>query len=199
MTVNSHTNKPTRKDRLRLIASGVQKDFPSGTAVLGGQTFNLPVDLVKLIQADIDATDAADKARADWTAAVRVQNDSHQKVDPVLRDLKQWVFAQFANAQGASSTLADFGWSLPKVPVKSSETKTAAAAKAKATRSARHTMGKNQKKDVKGDVQVAVVVTPDGGSTPTPTPAPTGGPPPAAGSGGAPTGTTPAGGTATHP
>ena len=196
MTIISRS-KPTRKDRLRLIASGVQKEFPSGTAVFVGQTFNMPVDLVNLIQADIDVTDAADKARADWLVAVQAQRDSHKKVDPVLRALKRQVLAQSGDTQSAGAKLAAFGWSPPTVTAKTAATKAAAAEKGKATRAARHTMGKNQKKDVKGDVQVAIVVTPDGGSTPTPTPAPTGGSPPAASPGSAPAGTTPAG-TATH-
>jgi hypothetical protein len=57
-------NKPTRKDALRLIVAGVQKHFTTGQLILAGQNFNLPTDLVALLQGDIDATDAADKARA---------------------------------------------------------------------------------------------------------------------------------------
>src|ERR1700722_8623344 len=134
-------NKPTRKDRLRLIVSGVQKHYPSGQLTLASQTFNLPSDLVKAIQADIDATDAADKARADWLAAVQVQTDSHQKVGPVLRAFKRQVLAQFGDTQDASKTPADFGYAPQKVAVKSSATKVAARELGRATRAARHTMG----------------------------------------------------------
>jgi hypothetical protein len=148
-------NKPTRKDRLRLIVSGVQKHYPSGQMTLASQTFNLPSDLVKAIQADIDATDAADKARADWLAAVQVQTDSHQKVGPVLRALKRTVLGQFGDTQDASSTLADFGYAPPKVTEKSSATKAAAAEQGRATRAARHTMGSKQKLQVKGTVTPA--------------------------------------------
>jgi hypothetical protein len=143
-------NKPTRKDQLRLIVSGVQKHYPSGQMTLASQTFNLPSDLVKAIQADIDVTDAADKARADWLAAVQAQTDSHQKVGPVLRAFERQVLAQFGDTQDASSTLADFGYAPPKVAVKSSATKTAAAELGRATRVARHTMGSKQKQQVKG-------------------------------------------------
>jgi hypothetical protein len=149
------------------MARGAQTHYPSGKLVLANQTFDMPADLVNLIQGDIDATDASDKARADWLASVQAEKDLHAKVDPVLRAFKRQVFAQFGDTQSASSTLGDFGWSPPKVAEKTSTTKAEAAAKGKATRAARHTMGKNQKKDVKAAVQVAVVVTPDGGSTPT--------------------------------
>jgi hypothetical protein len=46
-----------------------------------------------------------------------------------------------------------------KVSAVSPEKKVAAAAKAKATREARHTMGKNQKQGVKEDV-IGIVVSP---------------------------------------
>ena len=145
-------NKPTRKDLLRLVISGVQKHFPSGQMILAGQTFNLPSDLVKFIQTDIDVTDAADKARADWLAGVQVQTDSHQKVGPVLRALKRQVLATFGDTQDASSTLADFGYAPPKIAAKSAATKATAAERGRATRTARHTMGKKQKQPVKGTV-----------------------------------------------
>jgi hypothetical protein len=148
-------NKPTRKDLLRLLISGVQKHFPSGQMTLAGQTFNLPSDLVQHIQADIDATDAADKVRADWLAGVQVQSDSHQKVGPVLRALKRQVLARFGDTQDASSTLADFGYAPPKVTAKSAVTKATAADKGRATRVARHTMGSKQKLQVKGTVPAA--------------------------------------------
>jgi hypothetical protein len=152
-------SKPTRTSLLRHIISGVQKHYPSGQMVLASQTFNLPSDLVKFIQADLDATDAADKAHAEWLAAVQVQTDAHQKVAPVLRALKRHVFAQFGDTQDASNTLADFGYTPPKVAAKSAATKATAAQKSRATRTARHTMGPRQKKDVKGTVGPSVPAT----------------------------------------
>jgi hypothetical protein len=167
-TTINRSNKPTRKDRLRLIASGVQAHFPSGQMVLASQTFNLPTDLVNLIQADIAATDAADKARADWLAAVQVQTDSHQKVAPVLRALKRQVLAQFGDTQAASSVLADFGFTPQKVPAITAEAQAVAVEKNRATRVARHTMGPKQKKLVTGTVAPAAPPP----ATPAPTPAP---------------------------
>jgi hypothetical protein len=153
------SNKPTRKDKLRLIVSGVQKHFPSGQMSLAGQTFNVPTDLVNLLQADINATDATDKARAAWLATVQTQTDSHAKVAPVLRSLKAQVFAQFGDTQDAATTLADFGYSPRKVRARSADKKAAAAVKGRATRAARHTMGSKQKQAVTGNV-TGVVVTP---------------------------------------
>ena len=153
--ITQKANKPIGQDLLRRIARGVQMHYPSGQLSLAGQTFNMPTDLVNLIQGDIAVIDAADKARADWLAAVQVQTDSHQKVGPVLRALKRTVLGQFGDTQDASSTLADFGYAPPKVTEKSSATKAAAAEQGRATRAARHTMGSKQKLQVKGTVTPA--------------------------------------------
>ena len=142
--------------------------FPSGQIVLAGQTFKLPTDLVNFIQTDVTVTDAADKAHADWLAAVQVQTDSHQKVSPVLRALKRQVLAQFGDNQDATSTLADFGFAPTKVTAITAVAKVASVEKTRATRVARHTMGSKQKKLVTGTV--APTAPPP--ATPAPTPAP---------------------------
>jgi hypothetical protein len=185
-------NKPTRKDRLRLIISGVQKHFPKAQVVLARQTFNTVDDLVRFIQADIDITDATDKARADWRAGVQKERDSHQKLAPLLRSLKAYVTAQFGDTQDASSTLADFGYAPRKVAERPVAAKSEAAAKVRATRTARHTMGKNQKKAVKGTAGVPAAPAPAPGAVVT-APGGTNGGVSGAGSGGASTGTPAAG------
>jgi hypothetical protein len=151
-------NKPTRKSRLRLIIAGVQKQYPTGSLLLAGQTLTTS-QLVQLIQQDIDASDAADKAHADWISQVQVERNSHQKVDPVLRALRSQVLAQFGDTKDAASTLATFGYSPRKVTPVPSDTKADAAAKGRATRAARHTMGKKQKASVKGTVSPTEPVT----------------------------------------
>jgi hypothetical protein len=171
----NRSNKPARKDRLRLIASGAQTHFPSGQKTLAGQTLNLPTDLVNLIQTDISNTDAADKARADWLAAVQVQTDSHDKLTPILRAFERMVLAQFGDTQDAASTLADFGFAPQKVSVPTVETKAAAVEKSRATRAARHTMGPKQKSAIKGNV-TGVLVSPITGPTPVVTPVTTASP-----------------------
>jgi glyceraldehyde-3-phosphate dehydrogenase/erythrose-4-phosphate dehydrogenase len=159
-------NKPSRNDQLRLIAAGALKHFPNGNLLLANHTFTTAADLATFIQADIDACDAADRARAAWLTAVHEQTASHAAVAPVLRALKRQLLAQFGDTPAANATLADFGYTAPKVVQRTSTANAAAAAKARATRQARHTMGKNQKKDVKGKVDVALVVTPTAGTAP---------------------------------
>ncbi len=78
-----------------------------------------------------------------------------------IRSILQGRFGKEATA------LTAFGFSPAKPPKKTAETKAAAAVKTAATREARHTMGRVQKKTVKGDV-VAIAVTPLVASPPQP-------------------------------
>jgi hypothetical protein len=153
-------SKKTRNDRLRLIASGAQKHFPNASLTLAGQTLTTSA-LEQLLQQDIAATDAADKAHAAWLTAVQAQNASHRALAPVLRALNSYVLAQFGDSVDVGTVLADFGYSPRKVTKVPVDTKAAAAAKAVATRKARHTMGAKQKKAVHG-----------GAPAPSPAPAP---------------------------
>ena len=67
----------------------------------------------------------------------------------------------------SADVLKDFGLTPRRAPTpRTAEQKAVAAAKRVATRAARHTMGKNQKKDVKGAVSATLVVTPSADSTP---------------------------------
>jgi hypothetical protein len=166
-------NKPSRKERLRLIAAGVAKRYAGVSLILSGTTYTTS-SLEQAIQKDIDATDAADQARATWTALVQKERDSHVALAPVLRALKSQVIANFGDTKDASSTLADFGYTPRKVVKKKVETKATAVAKIKATRKARNTLGKNQKKNVKGTVPAnAPAAAPAAASSSTPAPSPT--------------------------
>jgi hypothetical protein len=138
-------NKATRKERLRTVIAGVRKHYPGGSLVLLGQTLT-PAQLALRIQQDIDATEAADLAYPAWLQRVQLQRDSHEKLAPILRALRAQVFAKFGDAKDAAGTLGDFGLSPRKVAHRPVATKADAAMKGRATRSARKTMGKRQRK-----------------------------------------------------
>jgi hypothetical protein len=161
-------NKPTRNDRLRLIASGVQKHFPNATLTLAGQTLTTS-QLADRIQQDIAASDATDKARAAWLTQVQAERSTHASLAPVLRSLRSLVIAQFGDSPDAGDVLADFGYSPRKVPERTAAAKAQSADKGRATRAARHTMGSQQKKKVKGTV---TATPPPGVDGPAPAPAP---------------------------
>jgi hypothetical protein len=164
-------NKPSRQDRLRKILSGLSLHLQSTASITFGGVAHPVADLLAQIQKDITATDDTDKARAAWLQAVQRARDSHLQVDPVLGSIKQYVMLQYGNTQSASTTLADFGYSPRKVPTVKPATQVASAAKAKATRTARHTMGTQQKKEVTGTIET-IVTTPPAPTAPPVAPSP---------------------------
>ncbi|MCL2451241.1 MAG: hypothetical protein FWD17_20030, partial [Polyangiaceae bacterium] len=108
-------------------------------------------------QHESDALDQADSLHALWRARVQAADAATQTAGRTYLLLRNSVVAQYGSD---AATLNDFGMQPPKKGgAKTVETKVAAAAKAKATRAARHTMGSRQKQGIKGNV-VAVEVTP---------------------------------------
>jgi hypothetical protein len=109
-------------------------------------------DLEARIQKDIGLSDAVDQSKAAWKADLQTERNSHKDIDPLLRAIKQYVLLNWGDSKEASSTLDDFGYTPRKPRTVKPSTKVTAAAKAKATRTARHTMGPKQKEQIKGEV-----------------------------------------------
>jgi hypothetical protein len=132
-------------------------------------------DVITTLQSRVDAAKNAQATRATWLAAVKADTDLRDKTKTYVSGLRAVLMALFV---GQIDTLADFGLTPRKTRVVTPEAKVAAAAKAKATRAARHTMGKKQKAAIHGTVPP----TAPGPATP-PAPEPSGPPttpPPAA-------------------
>jgi|CZKU01.1.fsa_nt_gi hypothetical protein len=121
-------------------------------------------DIVATLQSRIDSARAVDTTRAAWQVAVQADRALRDKTKTFVSVVKQSLLATFA---GQLDALADFGLTARHVHVATPAEKLAAAAKAKATREARHTMGSKQKAAIKG------TVTPTAPATSSPTaPAP---------------------------
>ena len=169
-------NRTTTQARDAQVITGIQKHLQNTPSLPLGGTAYTPADLVKLVQSRIDSANTVAAGKASWHSTVVANKALTTNVTPALRALRDYVINVFG---AASPVLADFGFTPPKRTTKTPEQKAAAAAKAKATRAARHTAGKNQKKSVKGAVTATLVVTPTGSSQPAPSPAPTAGSGPA--------------------
>jgi hypothetical protein len=126
---------------------GIRKRF-QGTASLqlAGHTYT-PQELMQAFQEEIDSMVEAQRAEAARQAAVAAQHDVRARNVPLHRALENYVRAVWGNS---ATVLADFAYDQLKEQKKSTETKVNAAKKARATREARHTMGKRQKKAVAG-------------------------------------------------
>jgi hypothetical protein len=124
-------------------------------------------DIVATLQSRIDSARTALSTRATWQTAIRTDQALRDTTKTYVSGVKQGLLVAFA---GQLDTLADFGLTARAKHVATPEEKIAAAAKAKATREARHTMGPKQKASIKGTVTptAPVIVAP-----PAPTPNPT--------------------------
>ena len=147
--MSTQPNKPTMQARCSKAIAGVAKHIANATTVgpLRGIAWK-SADIDATLQAAIDAANTADIAKATWQKTVKTGSAAKVKALTLLAALKAYLAA--TNPSDAVDLLADFGFSLPKprkVPVK---TKAAAAQKLVATRVLRHTMGKKQRKQVKG-------------------------------------------------
>jgi hypothetical protein len=125
---------------------GVQKYFPNGQVTLGGTPYTT-AQLVELFQSYINALAASEAAEAARSAAVKAARQTASKVLPVHRQLLAYVKTVLGSAD---TVLADFGETAHARKTPTVEVKAAAKQKRQATRAVRHTMGKVQKKAVKG-------------------------------------------------
>src|SRR5215472_3950309 len=143
---SSTRSKSARQDADRLLIGGIKKDLGAVTSVMVNGVSYAPAQIITMLQQEIDATDAVGPAHAAWMAAVAAQ----RAVTNTLRTIKSALRSFVVNMFGKGSpVLADFGYT--KTPQKPSpETQVKAAELRNATRKARGTLGKSQKKAIKG-------------------------------------------------
>jgi hypothetical protein len=177
----SSINRPTTEGHDVQVLVGIKKNLQNVSSLpLAGTTYTMTA-LEQLIQSRIDAANAVVNERANWLHASATYKALNAQVTQVVRALRQYAL----NAFGQNSpTLADFGFTPPKKVTLTPEQKAARTAKALATRKARGTLGKKQKKAIEGTGPTTAPATP-----------PAAAPPPAAAAPivtAAPTGTAPA-------
>jgi hypothetical protein len=156
-------NRARQETMIQNFMNGLVKheqDLP--TLVIDGTTYK-STDILAILKTRLAASVAVSPAKAAWQAAVQADHDERAKTKLLLAGLRQALIVAYG---GSIDTLAEFGLVPRKAAVVSPDTRVVAAAKAKATRAARHTMGKKQKEQIKG------VPAPEPAPAPTPTPAP---------------------------
>ncbi len=146
------------------LIAGTEKHLTGATPVAFlGSSFT-PAEITSKLQSIVTLRSDVDAAKASTRAKLAAESADM----PSLRTFMSAYVAYVKVAYGASpDALADFGITPKKArAVLTAEAKTAAAAKRKATRAARHTMGTLQKKGIKGDV-TGILVTPITAAAPT--------------------------------
>jgi hypothetical protein len=145
----TYRNQHDRIARDLKMAEGITKHFhKKASFTLSGETYTSD-ELLSVLQARTDATHAAQTARVAWLNAAAALQEQLAKTDPVLASLQQQLLSTYSPT---ANELADFGIAPRKRPMLTSEQRVEAVQKRRATRQARHTMGKKQRLDVKGEV-----------------------------------------------
>ena len=185
MSTNSRLSRLESQTADAKLSAGLIKHAPTLSSFTIAGTVVKTVDVITVLQSRQNTAKAVEPARSVWQAAVAADRNERAQSKALLSGVKQALQVMFA---GSTETLADFGLAPRKARVVLPAVKVAAAAKAKATREARHTMGTKQKAQVKGALDgVNLVVTaqpsptasPAATASPTPT-APAAGPGPSA-------------------
>jgi hypothetical protein len=149
------------------LVSGLLSTYqPTDTFTINGETLTRD-GVVARLNAYIATAEASKSSRQQWLGAVEAEHTGLVAVTPLRQSLHAIVQARLGGKDATGLTA--FGFSPAKSTKRTVTSKATAVAKTAATREARHTMGKVQKKDVKGDV-VGITVTPLIASPPTPAP-----------------------------
>jgi hypothetical protein len=154
----ANSNRTTRIASGTKLLAGFNEHVPAAQSMTIGSTTYTHTQIEQALQGMVDGESAVVTARAAWQNAVKANRDKRVQEHPFLSALRQALTSMFGNDV---VIMADFGLSPRKAPIVSPATKVVAAQKNRATRAARHTMGKVQKAGIKGD----------GANVATPTPA----------------------------
>jgi hypothetical protein len=157
--MGASTGKSDRAAQITELIAGLKKHYPdvSDTFRVDGTTYTVGA-LTQLMQDFVDRRSAVETARANLMAKLQAERAASASTLEVAHALVAIVRGTFGKS---ADTLADFGLAPPKVKAPlTAEKKAAAAAKRRATRVLRGTMGKKQKKDIKASISATLVVSP---------------------------------------
>jgi hypothetical protein len=154
------TNKLSQTNAESLLLAGTQKHFSNSASLPFGGSTHAPTEIETALQRRMTAAGATGTARTAFHSAVAAERQARAETSKFVQQFRAFVLATFGEDLNA---LADFGLAPRKTTVKPPVVKVAAAQKARATRQARGTKGKTQKKAIKG--ATTAPATPAGGAT----------------------------------
>jgi hypothetical protein len=154
-------NKSNAERSNNKVISGIEKHVTDPQPItIGGKQYTSD-QLKAVFQADIDATNAADAARTQWSDALLKARAARLVAAQTRASLQAYIVG--LHGPDAVAVVEDFGFTPRSPSQKSVKVKAEALEKSAATRRARHTMGSQQRKAVKGTV---TVIAPSDGGTP---------------------------------
>ena len=148
----SRKSKTSRVAAERQLIVGLQKHLPKGASfTVAGKKHTLS-QVVSILQARLDATHSVSAAREAWLNAVTAESETLSGTDQVLEAVRGTLLITVDPSQ---VPLSEFGIAARKPRAAlTTQAQGDRIAKCKATRVARHTMGKKEKAKIKGTVPV---------------------------------------------
>jgi hypothetical protein len=166
------TNRLDQETADQKLIDGFSKHGATmASIVIDGTSYKTP-DVITIVQGLVNSAKAVVSSRATWQTNVAADIDERTKQKTFMSGLRKSLLVAFG---GSIDVLADFGLAPPKArtPLTPAQ-KQAAAAKGKATRAARHTMGAKQKAQITGATAASL---PSGDATKVPATSPATPPP----------------------
>jgi hypothetical protein len=151
-SISSHNSKPTELAAVKQAIVGIPKHLGGASSLSLNGVLYTPTSLVAFLQAFVDLSVSVIAAKAQAHDLLLQEQTSGLAVRVVLQALRSYVVGLYGN--GATGILGDFGFAPKKATTPKVAVKALAAAKNRATRAARHTMGKREKLAIKGTVPV---------------------------------------------
>jgi hypothetical protein len=168
--MNQHSSKVVLRNLEESVAAALDKLAPKANIPIAGKLVASKELRAKLLS-HISAMDASSDARAKFVQAVSADRDQRAQMTPLLSAIRSYAAGVYGEG---SPEFALFGFKPKKVAYRTVQVKAEAVEKLRATRAARHTMGKRQRAAIHG-----AVTMPNGGTTATPpdgsAPSPSGG------------------------
>ncbi len=164
-------SRSTQQDKARKILAAINNTLPAQTSVTLAGTPYTRDTLAASVEQDITIADDATNAKQAFFNAAATARERVQDRKAFYKGLESYVENLFTDP----NVITQFGFTPRKTAAQDTATKTAAVQKRAATRKARHTMGKNQKAGIKGNVtgvEVIPVTAPTAGPTLAPSPTP---------------------------
>jgi hypothetical protein len=150
--VNIASQKVTVEAQYKALVTGLNEELPDVQSFVINGTPYAKVALVAKLQARIDAAEKTKSDRTKLHASVGAERALEQEVAALRAGTKTFLQSRFGKN---SPEMQKFGFTQAKVPQRPVATKATGVAKNKATRQARHTLGKKQKSAIKGTPPVA--------------------------------------------
>ena len=169
--MGTNTPKPSRPSRtlsLQQLIAGLNKHQATFTSAMVDGAQLTTAQVVSKLGEILTTSNLVVTTHASWQAAVKADLAERVNTATFVSGVRQAILVAF---NGQVDVLADFGLTERKPRVLTPEQKQAAAAKAKATRAARHTMGSKQKAAITGATAAAPAATPPAPAVPAPVPA----------------------------